>query len=865
MPLRRGSTDEPLQLNRVVGLTTCHSCSITSSASIEGYVYAAGCIAVHYSPRENSQIAFYPASKPISCLTISKDGRYLATGERGHQPSIIIWNILKHEKVVTLTGHKNGVGCLAFSPNGRYLVSVGFKPDKQLILWDWETERKLSTQRIGNKVYSINFHYTGDYFVTSGDRHLKWWYITEVLDGEAVGLEGKPAGIVEEHKNSIFVEVICGFGGTTEGKTFCTTSQGILCIFNEERMIEKWVQLETSTAYSMELLFPTSSSSSKDTGTTAAGLLLVGCANGAVRAFTPSTLEYIATLPRPVSLEGSDEGGDHSMNIDASVTLDTIGRYAACYALRQVHGTKSDPIPKLVVVYADRSMIVWDLTDLFNVKIHRSFLSHRSCIWDIQSIERLTLHESMKQELDNGSSPSSSSGSRFPQGTFVTCSADNTIRFWNMNDEKDGNSRAGKNRPTNAMNISQQQKRSLLSNPSGPFSQQYYSQFSTEMINCIDYSRSSSADDHAYNKSINDSSLLNESHATMTSTATAFSATHHLTSPTGATAGGGGNDFDYSKGVPDLEIPDRPQSSFSPRTIAIHPFGHQLICGDKTGKLKIFDLKSLKCIHSIQAHSAEILTLSFSPPLITFDHGKTWIMYSVEDHHSSSSSSTNDDLASSAFSPSHPVSVKDLLVLLATAGRDRLIHIFNANDHSSSLASISESLDGSFASNNSATSSFYTPIDTLDHHSSSVTLVKFTYDGKRFISVGGDKTMVLNAVNGKSITKLKTIQTSTGTINGLTVEISNKFIITSGQDKKISIWNINDGKLMRAYKLAPPSSGLGGGQIGSSITSSELYKIDIDPSGIDSLFSDRSLVFLDFPSYSRSSIHFLLRLLSRYL
>jgi WD40 repeat protein len=253
-------------------------------------------------------------------------------------------------------------------------------------------------------------------------------------------------------------------------------------------------------------------------------------------------------------------------------------------------------------------------------------------------------------------------------------------------------------------------------------------------------------------------------------------------------------DFDYVSGLPDLEIPDRPQSAFAPRAIAIHPFGHQIACGDKTGQIKVYDLRTMKLVHSIQAHSAEILTLSFSPPLMSLDYGQTWNIFSphldtvaTNGNHGGEGEEEENELASR-----QKVDSQDILVLLASAGRDRLIHVFNANIQ-------------------------YSPLDTLDHHSSSVTVVRFTSDGKRFISCGGDKTMVFNSVNGPTITKLKSIQTPLGTVNGLAVDVSNKFAVTSGQDKKLNIWNVSVGKHMRSYKCPELNS--------------ELYKTDLDPSG----------------------------------
>ena len=151
----------------------------------------------------------------------------------------------------------------------------------------------------------------------------------------------------------------------------------------------------------------------------------------------------------------------------------------------------------------------------------------------------------------------------------------------------------------------------------------------------------------------------------------------------------------------------------------------------------MFDLVTMNEIHTTQAHSAEVLTLHYSPPVRALPDG-SW----TADFYDSSEDIQNEDSSS--------------LVLIASAGRDRLVHVFNATNN-------------------------YSPVSTLDNHSSSVTVVKFTPDGKRLLSCGGDRTMVFNSVSGTNITRLKSVQTPHGTINGLAVEASNKFAVTSGQ------------------------------------------------------------------------------------
>ena len=147
--------------------------------------------------------------------------------------------------------------------------------------------------------------------------------------------------------------------------------------------------------------------------------------------------------------------------------------------------------------------------------------------------------------------------------------------------------------------------------------------------------------------------------------------------------------------------------------------------------------------------------------------------------------------------------------LLASSGRDRLIHVYDSYRN-------------------------YSHVSTLDSHSGSITLVKFTPDGKRLLSCGGDKTLIITKVEGPVFSKIKTISSPLGNINGLAVEATNRFAIASGCDKRLSIYNIVNGKHVRTYK--------------SPAVTHELYKADIDPSGMFVAVTgfDKSINIFDF-------------------
>lgn len=242
----KAKVKEPLRLERVLGLSCQHSVSLTTNSRGELF-FPAGNVAIRYNSDENRQKAFYSSStRPITCQATSEDGRYLAVGERGHQPVAVVWDIDRREKIASLTAHKHGIGCLAFSPNGKYLVTAGFKNDRQLIVWDWMNLKTVAVLKLTNKVHDIAFSSNGKYFITCGDRHLKWWLMEFDTDSEEiVDIVGKPASIVEEHRNAVFISMQCGMGEFSH-KVYCITTAGVLCSFQDStRMMDQWIQLES--------------------------------------------------------------------------------------------------------------------------------------------------------------------------------------------------------------------------------------------------------------------------------------------------------------------------------------------------------------------------------------------------------------------------------------------------------------------------------------------------------------------------------------------------------------------------------------------------------------------------------------------
>ncbi|EEC11682.1 WD-repeat protein, putative [Ixodes scapularis] len=262
-------------------------------------------------------------------------------------------------------------------------------------VWDWRNNVKVASNKVSAKVKAVSFSCSGNYFVTVGNRHVKFWYLeysrTTKYKLEPVPLMGRSA-ILGDQRNNYFCGVACGKGDSVES-TYAITKSGLLCEFNSRRLLDKWVELRTTCANCISV--------GRD-------CIFVGCADGVVRCFDPVSLRFLATLPRPHHLGLDIAKSTHPSALSAhppgakyphttAVTFDEINRRVTC-------------------VYNDHSLFVWDVADLKRIGKSHSYLFHSACIWGVETYPLLP----------------DDSEALLPSGTFLTCSSDDTIRIWNL-------------------------------------------------------------------------------------------------------------------------------------------------------------------------------------------------------------------------------------------------------------------------------------------------------------------------------------------------------------------------------------------------------------------------------------------------
>ncbi|KAJ8280306.1 hypothetical protein GJAV_G00053000 [Gymnothorax javanicus] len=388
-------------LEKVLGITTSSSCGLACDPNAGLVAYPAGCVVVVLHPRKVKQWHILNfCRKPFSSLAFSQDGKYLVTGESGHMPCVRVWDVAERTQVAEVQCHKYGVACVAFSTNGTYIVSVGYQHDMTVSVWEWRKGTVIASNKVSSGVLSVSFSEDNSYFVTAGNRHVKFWYLEaskEQRVNSTVPLIGR-TGLLGTQRNNMFCGSACGLGNRA-GITYCITSSGLLCQFNSRRELEAWVDLKTTSARCLTV--------SKD-------YVFCGCAEGTVRVFSPHDLHYITTLHRPHRL-----GVDITQGVQSGHLFSTSpeAKYPDTVALT------FDPVTCcLTCVYNDHSVYVWDIHDIRNVGKVYSALYHSGCVWSVETYP----------DLKQPHVPC------LPPGSFLTCSSDNTIRLWHSDPQNQG-------------------------------------------------------------------------------------------------------------------------------------------------------------------------------------------------------------------------------------------------------------------------------------------------------------------------------------------------------------------------------------------------------------------------------------------
>ncbi|RBR20459.1 hypothetical protein FVER53590_00581 [Fusarium verticillioides] len=118
--------------------------------------------------------------KAATCLALSRDGKYLAVGETGYSPRVLVFSLhdaSSDNPLISISEHAFGVNCVAWSADTQYLASLGAANDGFLYIWKVDPRTGAARLYKQNRCtsYVKDMLWMGNSLITFGVRHVKMW------------------------------------------------------------------------------------------------------------------------------------------------------------------------------------------------------------------------------------------------------------------------------------------------------------------------------------------------------------------------------------------------------------------------------------------------------------------------------------------------------------------------------------------------------------------------------------------------------------------------------------------------------------------------------------------------------------------
>jgi len=125
-----------LEIDHCIGHSSGPNC-LHYHPNGENYIFCSGWnVGIGNLTDTHSQEFLRRHDDAITCLALSPSGKLIASGQRGTNSDIFVWDYDTKELVYSFEEHDYGVKYLAFSHDERMLISIGDDNDGKLIIWD---------------------------------------------------------------------------------------------------------------------------------------------------------------------------------------------------------------------------------------------------------------------------------------------------------------------------------------------------------------------------------------------------------------------------------------------------------------------------------------------------------------------------------------------------------------------------------------------------------------------------------------------------------------------------------------------------------------------------------------------------------
>jgi len=182
MPDEHADLDQ-LQLETTIGFAGNVPGGLLVHPDQKHLIYPLGNTIVIKNKDNNSQEFLSGHTDYVSCVAVSKSGRYVASGQSTHmgfKADVIVWDYEQKSLYCRLVLHKVKVEALSFSPNERYLVTLGGQDDGSVVCWDINKKEAVcgapAAVLSAGVTYCVAFaSSSNEMFVTGGKETLRVW------------------------------------------------------------------------------------------------------------------------------------------------------------------------------------------------------------------------------------------------------------------------------------------------------------------------------------------------------------------------------------------------------------------------------------------------------------------------------------------------------------------------------------------------------------------------------------------------------------------------------------------------------------------------------------------------------------------
>ena len=183
-----------LELEHAIGFSGSARAPLHVHPSGHEMAYASGaCVVIGDINDPHKQAFLRGHDNLISCLTMSRSGRYLVSAQTGDNADVVVWDWESRELVYRMQEHDHGVMHVSITEDERFMLTVGVTGDNKMVVWDLTTGcivsnrpnmEKTTCACWGGRKKSIKGRDTTEFLIaTGGERSLKIWTLDPASGG----------------------------------------------------------------------------------------------------------------------------------------------------------------------------------------------------------------------------------------------------------------------------------------------------------------------------------------------------------------------------------------------------------------------------------------------------------------------------------------------------------------------------------------------------------------------------------------------------------------------------------------------------------------------------------------------------------